>query len=151
MDKMQSFLKERFDDFNNKYFEGKLTVKSIVFISGLVNYDHFAGYSPDHDQIFIAHKVLNMPIWVLDYLIMHEMTHVYDRKCLHEKMTHSKEFWAKVGEYEHTEWARGYLEAYSLKFRFIDFLGEYLQWRIRSFWTFLELKTIGKTYYTIYD
>lgn len=162
MNKMQSFLKDRFDDFNNRYFEGKLTVKSIVYVRGLINYDRFACYSPDFDEILISDKVVKMPIWVLDYMIMHEMTHIYEIKVLHkififkdpssyEEMLHSKEFWAKVEEYEHMEWAKGYLQAYCLKFRLIDFLGEYFQWRIRTFWTFLELKMVGHTCYKKYE
>lgn len=144
MDKMQSFLKKRFDDFNNKYFEDKLTVKSILFIRDWER-DSWAGYSPDTDQILISHKVLKMPIWVLDYLIMHEMTHVYEIKVLHKKMTHSKQFWDKVRGYEHTEWVRGYLEAYRIGF------GDYLRGRILSFWRFFELKIFGKTYFKIYN
>lgn len=143
MDKMQSFLKKRFDDFNKKYFEDKLTVKSIVFIRDWKR-DSWAGYSPDTDQIFISHEVLKMPMWILDYLIMHEMTHLMIRD-------HSKKFWDKVREYEHTEWARGYLEAYHMKNSVLRCFGDYLRGRIQYFWRFFELKIVGKTYFKIYN
>ena len=60
--------------------------------------------TPNKGTIRVSHKLLDMPTWVLDYVIMHEMTHlVYPN--------HSKEFWVKVGEYKFTERARGFLMA----------------------------------------
>ena len=45
-----------------------------------------------------------MPIWVQNYVILHELTHlVYP--------DHSAAFWKKVNEFSLTERARGYLIA----------------------------------------
>ncbi|VVB84907.1 Uncharacterised protein [uncultured archaeon] len=96
------YLIKRFTDFNNKYFQGKLKVNSIRFVT---NQERANGScTPNRGTIRLSHRLLEMPEWVLDYVIMHEMTHL-----VHPN--HSKEFWAKVGEYKYTERARGFLMA----------------------------------------
>lgn len=57
--------------------------------------------TPHNGTIRLSHELLKMSKWVLDYVIMHEMTHL-------QYPNHSKGFWAKVGEYKYTERARGF-------------------------------------------
>lgn len=96
------YLNKRFDEFNKMYFDGKLKVNSIEFVS---NQRWVRGScTPSKGTIRISHKLLEMPKWVLDYVIMHEMSHL-----LHPN--HSKAFWDRVGEYKYTERARGFLMA----------------------------------------
>lgn len=96
------YLRKRFDEFNSKYFKGKLKVTSIEFVT---NQERRRGScTPANGTIRISHKLLKMPKWVLDYVIIHEMTHL-----VHPD--HSKAFWEKVGEYKYTERARGFLIA----------------------------------------
>lgn len=96
------YLEKRFDDFNKKYFQSKLKINSIQFVT---NQERQRGScTPGNGTIRISHKLLGMPKWVLDYLIMHEMTHL-------AHPNHSKAFWEKVGEYKFTERARGFLIA----------------------------------------
>ncbi|MCZ7358281.1 MAG: M48 family metallopeptidase [Candidatus Methanoperedens sp.] len=95
-------LKKRFDEFNSKYFQGRLRVNSIEFVTNQKKNN--GSCSPNRGTIRISHRLLDMPGWVLDYVIMHEMTHlVYP--------DHSRAFWEKVGEYKYTERARGFLIA----------------------------------------
>ncbi|MDP2844912.1 MAG: M48 family metallopeptidase [Candidatus Methanoperedens sp.] len=94
--------KKRFDEFNNKYFQGRLKVNSIEFVT---NQERKNGScTPANCTIRLSHKLLDMPKWVLDYVIMHEMAHL-----VHPD--HSKAFWGKVGEFKYTERARGFLIA----------------------------------------
>jgi predicted metal-dependent hydrolase len=96
------YLIKRFNEFNHQYFQGKLKVNSIQFVT---NQEWVRGScTPNKCTIRLSHKLLEMPKWVLDYVIMHEMTHL-----VHPN--HSKEFWAKVGDYKYTERARGFLIA----------------------------------------
>ncbi len=96
------YLKKRFDGFNRMYFGGRLKVNSIEFVS---NQRWVRGScTPSKGTIRISHRLLEMPKWVLDYVIMHEMSHL-----VHPD--HSKAFWNKVGEYKYTERARGFLMA----------------------------------------
>ncbi|WP_242448426.1 M48 family metallopeptidase [Cellulomonas sp. WB94] len=53
--------------------------------------------------IRISDRVRGMPAWVLDYVLMHELTHL-----IHAG--HGPEFWATLAVYPRTERARGFLE-----------------------------------------
>ncbi len=96
------YLIKRFAEFNNRYFQGILNVNTIEFVT---NQESRRGScTPSNGTIRLSHKLLDMPKWVLDYVLMHEMSHL-----LHPD--HSKAFWEKVSEYKYAEMARGFLMA----------------------------------------
>jgi predicted metal-dependent hydrolase len=94
------YLKSRFNEFNKRYFNNQLKVNSIEYVT---NQNTRSGScTPVKGTIRLSHKLADMPKWVLDYVIIHEMAHlVYP--------DHSKNFWQKVNEYRYTERARGFL------------------------------------------
>ena len=94
------YLKTRFNEFNKKYFNGELELVSIKYVTNQNTRN--GSCTPANGTIRISHRLADMPKWVLDYLIMHEMAHL-----LHPD--HSKRFWDKVNEYRYTERARGFL------------------------------------------
>jgi predicted metal-dependent hydrolase len=96
------YLLTKFNEFNVKYFQGKLKVNSLEFVTNQTRVN--GSCTPNKCTIRLSHELLKMPKWVLDYVIMHEMTHL-------QYPNHSKGFWKKVGEYEYTERARGFLIA----------------------------------------
>ncbi|MCL4325295.1 MAG: M48 family metallopeptidase [Candidatus Thermoplasmatota archaeon] len=99
------YLIDKFNEFNRKYFQGKLEVRTIKFVSN--QHRKLGSCTPILKTIRISDKLIKMPKWVLDYVIMHEMTHlVY--------LNHSKEFWNKVNEYKYSERSRGFLIAKGL-------------------------------------
>jgi predicted metal-dependent hydrolase len=59
--------------------------------------------TPADATIRISARVKGMPPWVLDYVILHELTHLL-------KPGHGVEFWSLLESYPRTERARGYLE-----------------------------------------
>jgi len=59
--------------------------------------------TPTDGTIRISARVKGMPSWVLDYVILHELTHLL-------QPGHGGEFWSLLGSYPRTERARGYLE-----------------------------------------
>jgi predicted metal-dependent hydrolase len=100
------YLLTKFKEFNLQYFQGKLKVKSLEFVTNQTRVN--GSCTPNNGTIRLSHKLLEMPRWVLDYVIMHEMTHL-------QYPNHSKGFWTKVGEYKYTERARGFLIAKGLE------------------------------------
>jgi predicted metal-dependent hydrolase len=59
--------------------------------------------TPADRTIRISEKVRDMPSWVTDYVILHELVHLI-------VPGHNARFWHLVGRYPRTERARGYLE-----------------------------------------
>jgi predicted metal-dependent hydrolase len=96
------YLITKFNEFNLKYFQGKLKVNSLEFVTNQTKVN--GSCTPNKCTIRLSHRLLEMPKWVLDYVIIHEMTHL-----VHPN--HSNAFWTKVGEYKYTERARGFLMA----------------------------------------
>lgn len=59
--------------------------------------------SPDDRTIRLSERLRDMPTWVTDYVLFHELAHLV-------VPNHSPEFWEIVARYPKTERARGYLE-----------------------------------------
>jgi predicted metal-dependent hydrolase len=59
--------------------------------------------TPADGTIRISHRIQDMPEWVIDYVLLHELAHLI-------VPSHNAEFWALVSRYPKSERARGYLE-----------------------------------------
>jgi predicted metal-dependent hydrolase len=59
--------------------------------------------SPDDRTIRLSNRLQEMPIWVSDYVLVHEIAHLIEPN-------HSVAFWRLVARYPKTERARGFLE-----------------------------------------
>ncbi|GAA2057704.1 hypothetical protein GCM10009779_54630 [Polymorphospora rubra] len=59
--------------------------------------------TPADRTIRISHRIQEMPEWVIDYVLLHELAHLV-------VPSHNARFWELVGRYPKTERARGYLE-----------------------------------------
>ncbi len=62
--------------------------------------------TPDDGTIRISHRIQEMPEWVTDYVLLHELAHLV-------VPSHSTRFWDLVARYPKSERARGYLEGIS--------------------------------------
>lgn len=99
-------LEERARCLNETFFDGALRWRSVRFVT---NQDRcFASCSPMRGTIRLSHRLAHVPSFVLDYVLMHELTHLLEP-------THSEAFWDRVYRYERTERARGYLMAMHLE------------------------------------
>ncbi len=96
----EKLLQERFNLLNRKFFGGELQPRSVVFVTNQEK--RYGSCTPDKKTIRISHRLANAPLWVLDYVLMHEMAHL-----IHPD--HSRAFWEKVNEYALAERARGFL------------------------------------------
>lgn len=90
------------NDLNRKYFDGKLEVKSIAY-SGEQDKMYGVCYHK-RKEIWISYRLKEMPDWVRNYVIVHELAHLL-------QPNHSADFWNLVNRYKLAERARGYLIA----------------------------------------
>lgn len=98
-------LKTLFDKFNQQYFNGVLMIESIEYTAGLNSKFGWCDYR--NKRIKISHFLANMPEWVRDYVIIHEMAHLIEPN-------HSQKFYDIANRYKLAERARGYLMAKNL-------------------------------------
>jgi predicted metal-dependent hydrolase len=59
--------------------------------------------TPSDATIRISDRIADMPEWVVDYVILHELVHLV-------VASHNAQFWALVSRFPKAERARGYLE-----------------------------------------
>jgi predicted metal-dependent hydrolase len=62
--------------------------------------------TPDDGTIRISHRIQEMPDWVIDYVLLHELSHLV-------VPSHNADFWELVNRFGKAERARGYLEGIS--------------------------------------
>lgn len=62
--------------------------------------------TPEDGSIRLSRRLYGMPSWVVDYVLLHELTHLL-------VPGHGSDFWAIVNRYPRTERARGYLEGFA--------------------------------------
>lgn len=65
-------------------------------------HDRWGSCTPADGSIRISDRLTGVPLWVLDYVLVHELAHL-------RHADHSAAFWATVNRYPRTERARGYL------------------------------------------
>ena len=95
-------LEARARDLNARYFEGKLRWTSIRYVTN--QNGRYGSCTPGQGTIRISHRLAEMPLWVLDYVLVHELAHLVEAN-------HGKRFWRLVNHYPLTDRARGYLMA----------------------------------------
>lgn len=101
-----TLLQKRAQALNRQYFGGKLKWQSIRWVT---NQNRRVGScTPASGTIRISHRLNDMPAFVRDYVIMHELAHL-------KEANHSERFWKLVNRYPKTERARGYLMAVGLE------------------------------------
>ena len=95
-------LAQRAREFNVRYFENKLNISSIEYVTDQNSKFGCCNYRTG--SIRISHRISTMPQWVRDYVIIHELAHLV-------VPDHSRAFWDIVNRYRLAERARGYLIA----------------------------------------
>ncbi|MBA3066024.1 M48 family metallopeptidase [bacterium] len=99
-------LNDIFERLNKKYFTGNLSVKSIKYVTNQRKKYGCCNFRTK--TIRISHILAEMPEWVRDYVVVHEMAHLIEPN-------HSKAFWDIAHRYKLAERARGYLMAKGMK------------------------------------
>ena len=99
-------LKKRAAELNKLHFGGKLRVNEIKWVGNQEK--RYGSCTPSTGTVRISDRIGRMPLWVLDYVIIHELAHLVEAN-------HSPRFWQIVARYPLTERARGYLIAVNLE------------------------------------
>jgi predicted metal-dependent hydrolase len=93
-------------ELNREYFGGKLRWNEIRYVANQQR--RFGSCTPATGTIRISHRVATFPVWVRDYVIVHELAHLAEAN-------HGRRFWKLVERYPRCERARGYLMALGLE------------------------------------
>jgi len=88
-------------DLSRRFLGGLAKPVSIAWVTN--QNSRWGSCTPADGTIRISGRVRGMPSWVLDYVILHELTHLL-------QPGHGDEFWLLLESYPRTERARGYLE-----------------------------------------
>lgn len=81
--------------------DGRAEPESVRWVSNMAS--RWGSCTPTDGTIRISVRLRDMPAWVLDYVLVHELAHLL-------VPGHGPDFWELVARYPRTERARGYLE-----------------------------------------
>lgn len=98
-------LYDRAQQLSAKWLDSKAQPTSVKWVTNMNS--RWGSCSQGTGTIRISHRLQGMPAYVVDYVIVHELVHLYIFSG------HSAEFWAEVARYPDTAKATGYLEAAS--------------------------------------
>jgi hypothetical protein len=87
-----------------RYLDGLARPQSVRWVDN--QHTRWGSCTPADGTIRISDRVRAMPTYVVDYVVLHELTHL----LVHG---HGEEFWAWVARYPQTERARGFLDGYA--------------------------------------
>ena len=89
---------------NDNHLKGLATPRTVRWVSN--QRTRWGSCTPADRSIRISDRAKTMPIWVVDYVLVHELAHLLEP-------THNETFWWWVGHYPYAERAKGYLLGYS--------------------------------------
>jgi predicted metal-dependent hydrolase len=93
-------LLRRARELSDRFFDGTLRPSSVEYVT---NQNRLYGScSVRSGRIRLSHRLATMPVWVRDYVLVHELAHL-------RVPNHSARFWALVNRFPLTERARGFL------------------------------------------
>ena len=89
---------------NDLYLGGLAVPASVRWVSN--QRARWGSCTPGDRTIRLSDRLQQMPGWVVDYVLVHELAHLIEAG-------HTPAFWAWVDRYPRAEKAKGYLEGYS--------------------------------------
>ncbi|MFB9835201.1 M48 metallopeptidase family protein [Actinoallomurus acaciae] len=84
-----------------RYLDGRAAPASVRWVGN--QRSRWGSCTPEDRTIRLSAQLRGMPGWVVDYVLVHELTHLIEPG-------HGPAFWKLVNRYPRTERARGYLE-----------------------------------------
>lgn len=96
-------LRRRATDLSRRYLGGRARPATVRWST--TQQRRWGSCTPSERSIRISVRLHEMPGWVLDYVLIHELVHLLEAD-------HGPRFWAEVARYPQAERARGFLEGY---------------------------------------
>ncbi|MCW2496640.1 MAG: hypothetical protein JWQ77_2564 [Jatrophihabitans sp.] len=97
-------LARRATELSTLYLGGRAVPTSVRWVPAMST--RWASCTPADGSIRLSTRLHDMPTWVRDYVLVHELAHLL-------VAGHGPEFWLLVSRYPRTERARGYLDGVS--------------------------------------
>ncbi|MDS1272551.1 M48 family metallopeptidase [Lipingzhangella sp. LS1_29] len=94
-------LYQRAAELARRYLDGAVRPHSVRWVDN--QRTRWGSCTPADGTIRVSRRLVGMPSWVLDYVLVHELAHLL-------VPGHGADFWELVQRYPRTERARGYLE-----------------------------------------
>src|SRR4051795_1595766 len=92
-------LQRRARELSDRYLGGLAKPESVRWVDN--QSARWGSCTPGDRSIRISSRLRGMPLWVLDYVILHEMTHLLEPN-------HDDNFWGWVNRYPKAERAKGF-------------------------------------------
>jgi predicted metal-dependent hydrolase len=97
-------LKRRSVELSRRYLDGRAVPTTVRWVAPMRT--RWASCTPEDGTIRISERLRDVPGWVVDYVLVHELAHLLEPG-------HDEPFWAWVHRYPRSERAMGYLEGLS--------------------------------------
>lgn len=97
-------LARRARTLSGEFLDGRAVPASVRWVPAMRT--RWASCTPADRTIRLSERVREMPAWVQDYVLLHELAHLL-------VPGHGPDFWALVERYPRTERARGFLDGVS--------------------------------------
>jgi predicted metal-dependent hydrolase len=97
-------LRRRSLELSRRFLEGRAQPTTVRWVPAMRT--RWASCTPVDGTIRISERLRDVPAWVVDYVLVHELAHLLEAG-------HDARFWAWVHRYPRTERAMGYLEGLS--------------------------------------
>ncbi|WP_246004211.1 M48 family metallopeptidase [Nocardioides marmoriginsengisoli] len=94
-------LMKRARELNREYLNGKANPSSVRWVDNMTT--RWGSCTTGEATIRLSDRLQPMPVWVVDYVLLHELAHLIEP-------SHNKRFWHWVDKFPKAERAKGYLE-----------------------------------------
>jgi hypothetical protein len=94
-------LVERAADLSTRYLSGRARPTSVRWVDNMNV--RWGSCTPSDGTIRLSRRLLGMPGFVIDYVLLHELVHLL-------VPSHGPQFWRELAGFERLERAQGYLE-----------------------------------------
>ena len=102
-------LLRRATDLSDAWLDGRAVPASVRWVDN--QRSRWGSCTPVDRSIRLSRRLQDMPGWVADYVLVHELAHLIEAG-------HNDRFWAWVARYPQAERARAWLDGYSAGARF---------------------------------